>query len=117
MKFTASQVYIAIMAATALALPVDVDQHPMASDIAHGSPPAKIATKQVAPLPAAPAKVESSSSTTSESDDLLSALKAIFSDEEKMHKEGLGKACFCANGSICCNTAKGIDCTQGLCGI
>ncbi|KAF4784090.1 hypothetical protein HER10_EVM0003988 [Colletotrichum scovillei] len=29
----------------------------------------------------------------------------------------LGRACFCANGSICCNTSEGLDCTQGLCGL
>uniref|UniRef100_L2G9W9 Uncharacterized protein n=1 Tax=Colletotrichum fructicola (strain Nara gc5) TaxID=1213859 RepID=L2G9W9_COLFN len=83
MKVTAP-ISVAMLAVTALAMPVDTEQHPIA--------------------------VEGSGSSAVEA----AAKPAIFNEQE-VPKDG--RACFCANGSICCNTGKGLDCTQGLCGI
>ncbi|KAH0437152.1 hypothetical protein CKAH01_13682 [Colletotrichum kahawae] len=108
MKVTAP-ISVAMLAVTALAMPVDTEQHPIAVEASHGSSAAEAAPTRVPAKPSAD-KVQAAI----DSEELTASLKAIFNEQE-MPKDG--RACFCANGSICCNTGKGLDCTQGLCGI
>ncbi|KAK1722471.1 uncharacterized protein BDZ83DRAFT_653944 [Colletotrichum acutatum] len=109
MRFSAA-LSVVILASTACAAPVDTEQHPLAS------PPH--VSKAPAVAAAAAATPETSSSSTSPAANIIaSAWKQIFGDKEGEEDPNLGRACFCANGSICCNTSEGLDCTQGLCGL
>ncbi|KAF9869932.1 hypothetical protein CkaCkLH20_12541 [Colletotrichum karsti] len=107
----AAQVTIAFLAAATLALPVDTEQRPMIGEVGSQAHPAVASG-----TPVSQSSSPNQASPSKSNDDLIAALKSIFNDKE-MSQVGLGKGCFCANGSICCNTAKGLDCTQGLCGI
>ncbi|KAE9580585.1 hypothetical protein CGCF415_v014212 [Colletotrichum fructicola] len=108
MKVTAP-ISVAMLAVTALAMPVDTEQHPIAVE-GSGSSAVEAAATPVQTKPSA-SKAQASAI---DSEELTASLKAIFNEQE-VPKDG--RACFCANGSICCNTGKGLDCTQGLCGI
>lgn len=107
----ASQISIALLATMAWGLPLDAEQRLLAS---LEGPAADKSVAAARPEPLSPSQAQSP--TKSESDDLLSTLKSIFTDI-KLQQDDLGRACFCANGAVCCSTAGGLDCTQGLCGL
>ncbi|KAK0379674.1 hypothetical protein CLIM01_03001 [Colletotrichum limetticola] len=116
MRFSAA-LSVAILASAAFAAPVDTEQHPLASS-SHVSKVPADAAGAAAPSAATPETSSSSSSSTSPASNIIaSAWKQIFGDKEGEEDPNLGRACFCANGSICCNTSEGLDCTQGLCGL
>ncbi|KAK1676314.1 hypothetical protein BDP55DRAFT_631477 [Colletotrichum godetiae] len=117
MRFSAA-LSVAILASTACAAPVDTEQHPLKFPSVVSKAPT-VAAGTAAP-PAAtsdPSSSGSSSNTSPASNIIASAWKQIFGDKEGEEDPNLGRACFCANGSICCNTSEGLDCTQGLCGL
>ncbi|WYZ44473.1 hypothetical protein EsH8_VII_000909 [Colletotrichum jinshuiense] len=113
MMFAAQSVLVALLAATAMAAPVAQQQQPLATPNLQQKFPAVVGVPMPVPsrapstLPPAAAPGPSVFS---------SAWSSIFGDKDGK-KEDLGRSCFCANGSICCNTPKGLDCAQGLCGI
>ncbi|KAF6830477.1 hypothetical protein CMUS01_07714 [Colletotrichum musicola] len=109
MRVVAASQIIALLAATALALPLDAEQLPLASHQGH---PADKSVAADRPGPSSPGRAQTP--PTPESNDLLSTLKSLFAD---IKNDDLGRACFCANGAVCCSTAGGLDCTQGLCGL
>ncbi|KAI3547729.1 hypothetical protein CABS01_08082 [Colletotrichum abscissum] len=117
MRFSAA-LSVAILASAAFAAPVDTEQHPLASS-SHVSKVPADAAGAAAPSAATSetSSSSSSSSTLPASNIIASAWKQIFGDKEGEEDPNLGRACFCANGSICCNTSEGLDCTQGLCGL
>ncbi|OHE90970.1 hypothetical protein CORC01_13747 [Colletotrichum orchidophilum] len=114
-----STIFVAILAATTWAAPVDTEhQHPLASPSSLSTAPA-VAAATASPSAAISSKSGSSSNsnTSPQSNIVASAWKQVFGDKKDEQDPKLGRACFCANGSICCNTSEGLDCTQGLCGL
>ncbi len=125
------QFILAIMAvATVLAAPMDKAQVPMGGKhdhaLANATPqstdfktPFVVKVHSPTPPPASPMSAPKPAAKESKPGRAPSWLMRWRAQEGATNRSRREPppSCFCAGGSVCCHTLKGLDCNVGLCGI